>query len=105
MQFGGPAVARAQLQHLLDESERDHITIQVLPFAAGAFPGSGQSIYYSRGPVPQLDTVHLDQSHGPVFLDAEAQLNKYRVLLERMEAKTLSPEKSRDVIHSIAKDL
>ncbi|MFG2125754.1 helix-turn-helix domain-containing protein [Streptomyces sp. NPDC048710] len=105
MQFGGPAVARAQLQHLLEMSERDHIAIRVLPFAAGAFPGSGQSIYYSRGPVPQLDTVHLDQSHGPVFLDAEAQLSKYRVLLERMEDKTLSPEESRDLIHSIALDL
>ncbi|MEU9986387.1 helix-turn-helix transcriptional regulator [Streptomyces sp. NPDC007971] len=105
MQFGGPAVARAQLRHLLDATERDHITVRVLPFAAGAFPGSGQSIYYSRGPVPQLDTVHLDQSHGPVFLDAEAQLNKYRVLLKRMEAKALSPEKSREMIHSIAQDL
>lgn len=105
MQFGGPAIARAQLRHLLDMSERDHITIRALPFDAGAFPGSGQSIYYSRGPVPQLDTVHLDQSHGPVFLDAEAQLHKYRVLLERMEAKTLAPEKTRDVIHAIARDL
>jgi transcriptional regulator with XRE-family HTH domain len=105
MQFGGPTVARAQLRHLLDMSERDHVTIKVLPFASGGFPGSGQSIFYSRGPVPQLDTVHLDQSHGPVFLDAEAQLSKYRVLLERMEAKALPPEKSRDLIHSIAQDL
>ncbi|MBX9394735.1 DUF5753 domain-containing protein [Streptomyces sp. TRM72054] len=84
MQFGGPAITRAHLRHLLEMSEQDHITIKVLPFAAGGFPGSGQSIFYSSfyssGPVPQLDTVHLDQSHGPVFLDAEAQLNKYRDL-------------------------
>ncbi|KUL24486.1 Scr1 family TA system antitoxin-like transcriptional regulator [Streptomyces regalis] len=86
-------------------SERDHITIKVLPFAAGGFPGSGQSIFYSTGPVPQLDTVHLDQSHGPAFLDAEAQLAKYRVLLDRMEAKALPPEKSRDLIRSIVQDL
>ncbi|KUN94527.1 helix-turn-helix domain-containing protein [Streptomyces caeruleatus] len=105
MQFGGPTVARAQLQHLLSMSERAHITIKVLPFAVGGFPGSGQSIFYSTGPVPQLDTVHLDQSHGPVFLDAEAQLAKYRVLLDRMEAKALPPEKSRDLIQSIAQDL
>ncbi|TGA85816.1 helix-turn-helix transcriptional regulator [Streptomyces sp. MZ04] len=105
MQFGGPIVTRAQLKHLIDMSEREHITIRVIPFAAGTFPGSGQSIYYSAGPVPQLDTVNLDQSHGPVFLDAEAQLDKYRVLLDRMEATALPHVKSRDFIHSIARDL
>lgn len=105
MQFGGTGVAKGQLQHLLDMSERDHITVKVLPFAAGSFPGSGQSLFYSRGAVPQLDTVHLDQSHGPAFLDAEAQLSKYRVLLERMEAKALSPKESRNLIHTIGQEL
>lgn len=106
MQFGGPTVTRAQLKHLVDMSEREHITLHVIPFTAGTFPGSGQSIYYSAGPVPQLDTVNLDQSHGPVFLDAEAQLDKYRVLLDRMEATALPPAKSRDLIHSsIIQDL
>ncbi|MFF8637080.1 helix-turn-helix domain-containing protein [Streptomyces pilosus] len=105
MQFGGPAVARAQLQHLLDMSERDHVTIRVLPFTAGGFPGSGQSIFYSHGPVPQLDTVHLDQSHGPVFLDAEAQLDMYRILLDRLHSRALGPEASRKVIHNVLRDL
>ncbi|WP_406354796.1 helix-turn-helix domain-containing protein [Streptomyces sp. NBC_01635] len=105
MQFGGPTVAAAQLRHLLDMSERDHITLKVLPFTAGGFPGSGQSIFYSHGPVPQLDTVHLDQSHGPVFLDAEAQLDMYRVLLERLDSTALTPEGSRNVIHHLIRDL
>ncbi|MEU9637702.1 helix-turn-helix transcriptional regulator [Streptomyces tendae] len=99
MQFGGPSIARRQLQHLVDMSERDNVTIRVIPFAAGGFPGSGQSIFYSAGPVQQLDTVHLDQSHGPVFLDAAAQLDKYRILLDRTEAKALPQTDSRDLIH------
>lgn len=105
MRFGGTPVAKGQLQHLLDMSERDHITLKVIPFAAGSFPGSGQSIFYSRGPVPQLDTVRLDQSHGPVFLDAEAQLDMYRALLDRMESLALTPAPSRDVIHKLLRDL
>ncbi|MEU1041988.1 helix-turn-helix transcriptional regulator [Streptomyces sp. NPDC005907] len=105
MKFGGPSVTRVQLKHLLDMSERPHITVRVIPFDAGAFPGSGQSIYYSMGPVPQLDTVNLDQSHGPAFLDSEAQLDKYRVLLDRMEATALSPAQSRDFIHKVVQDL
>lgn len=105
MQFGGPKVTGQQLRHLLEMSERDHITLQVIPFSAGAFAGSGQSIYYLQGAVPHLDTVNLDQSHGPVFLDAEAQLEKYRVLLSRMEAIALAPGASRDFIHNIAQNL
>lgn len=105
MGVGGQRVARAQLQHLLDMSERNHITIRVLPFGVGAFPGSGQSINYLYGPVPQLDTAQLDQFHGPVLLDAEALLHKYRNLLDIVEATALSPEKSRDLIHHIAQNL
>ncbi|TQE31036.1 XRE family transcriptional regulator [Streptomyces ipomoeae] len=105
MSVGGRNVARAQLQHLLDMSEQAHITIRVLPFGVGAFPGSGQSINYLHGAVSQLDTAQLDQFHGPVMLDAEALLEKYRRLLDVVEATALTPEKSRDLIHSIAQDL
>ncbi|WP_405480088.1 helix-turn-helix domain-containing protein [Streptomyces sp. NBC_00009] len=105
MKLGGRDVTRAQLKHLLDMNEREHIAIGVITFDTGVLAGSGQSIYYSEGPVPHLDTVNLDQSHGPVFLDAEAQLHKYRVLLDRMEAASLPPAKSQDFIHSVVHDL
>ncbi|MDW4903886.1 helix-turn-helix transcriptional regulator [Streptomyces sp. ADMS] len=105
MRVGGRDVARTQLRHLIDMSEQAHITVRVLPFDVGAFPGSGQSINYLHGHVPQLDTAQLDQFHGPVLLDAEAHLEKYRLLLDTVEATALTPEKSRDLILAIAQDL
>ncbi|WP_455360599.1 helix-turn-helix domain-containing protein [Streptomyces sp. SYSU K21746] len=105
MQFGGPAVARRQLLHLLDMGEREHITLHVIPFAAGAYPGAGQSIYYVHGSVPQLDTVQLDQAHGPKLVDAEAELQVYRLVLERMEALALKPDESYRFIHTIVESL
>ncbi|MGW0706688.1 helix-turn-helix domain-containing protein [Streptomyces sp. NPDC002643] len=102
---GGPSVAKRQLKHLVELSEREHITIEVIPFAIGAYPGSGHHVFYAHGPVPQLDTVSLDQSHGPVLVDAEAQLEMYRLLLDRMEHVALTPSKSRDFIHSLIHDL
>jgi transcriptional regulator with XRE-family HTH domain len=102
---GGSQVANRQLEHLVEQSERDHITVQVIPFAIGAYPGSGQTILYVHGPVPQLDTVSLDQSHGPALVDAEAQLQTYRILLARMESVALKPEASRDFIHNLTRDL
>ncbi|MFE9610169.1 Scr1 family TA system antitoxin-like transcriptional regulator [Streptomyces sp. NPDC006012] len=105
MRVGGRRVARDQLRHLISMSLRDHITIRVLPFDIGAFPGSGQSINYLCGPVPELDTVQLDQFHGPLLVDAEAHLEKYRRLLDVVEASALSPEKSRDLIQVITQNL
>lgn len=104
-EVGGTGTARSQLQRLLAMSERDHITIQAIPFKAGAIPGSGQSLYYAYGPVPELDTVHLDQSHGLVFLDAEVQLRDYRTLFRKIEEVALSPADTRDLIHHIKQRL
>ncbi|MFE7616463.1 helix-turn-helix transcriptional regulator [Streptomyces sp. NPDC057496] len=105
MEFGGSAVAGRQLAYLLAMSEHEHITIQVVPFKAGGYPGAGQPVYYVHGPVPQLDTVQLDQAHGIVLLDAEAQLHKYRRVLSRLESLALGVSESRDLIHNIAQNL
>ncbi|MDK0521824.1 helix-turn-helix transcriptional regulator [Streptomyces sp. ML-6] len=105
MQFGGRSVARAQLDHLLSVSENPHITLRVIPFKAGAFPGAGQTVNYAEGPVPQLDTVQVDSTHGPEFLYEEDQLAKYRSHLDWMEGIALPPNESRDFIHGIARHL
>lgn len=105
MQFGGRDVARHQLDYLLAVSERENVTVLVLPFTQGAFPGAGQTVVYAEGPVPQLDTVQVDSSHGPVFLHAEAQLAKYRAQLDLLEELSLSPERSRDFIREITREL
>ncbi|MEW2485895.1 helix-turn-helix transcriptional regulator [Streptomyces sp. NPDC048411] len=105
MQFGGRKVARAQLEHLLAMSERRNITLRVTPFEAGAFPGAGQTVNYAEGPVPQLDTVQVDSTHGPEFLFGYAQLSKYRSHFDWMERIALPAEQSRDFIHDIARHL
>ncbi len=105
MQFGGRDVARGQLKYVLEVSEWDHVTVLVIPFDHGAFPGAGQTVVYAEGPVRQLDTVQIDNSHGPDFLYAEGQLAKYRDQLDLLEGLALSPERSRDFIREIAHHL
>ncbi|MEV7340740.1 helix-turn-helix transcriptional regulator [Streptomyces sp. NPDC093544] len=105
MGFGGPDITRAQLIHLLEMSDQPTITILVIPFGEAGFPASGQPITCAVGPVPQLDTVILDTDHGCEYLDAEAQLNRYRSVLDRMESRALPEPKSLDLIQRIARDL
>ncbi|GAB2877939.1 helix-turn-helix domain-containing protein [Streptomyces mayteni] len=102
MGFGGTVVSRKQLEHLVEMSERKHITVLTVPFGAGAFPSSGHGIIYLEGDVPKLDTVQLDTDHGPAFVDTEPHLVKYRTVLDRMHACALGPKESRDLIHHIA---
>ncbi|WBO66072.1 helix-turn-helix domain-containing protein [Streptomyces camelliae] len=105
MQFGGPRVTREQLEYLLVQSETEGVTVLVVPFANGGFPGAGQTVLYAEGPSEQLDTVQIDNSHGPDFLYGEKELSKYRAHLDRMEDLALSPDDSRDFIHTIAQGL
>lgn len=105
MQFGGRTVARTQLKHLIAMSERDNVTLRVIPFEAGEFPGAGQTVVYGEAAVPQLDAVQVDSTHGPEFLHLETQLTRYRTQLEGMERVSLCPKDSRDFIHAIARQL
>lgn len=105
MRFGGLDVVRGQLRHLLDVSERDNVTVVVVPFDCGGFPAAGQTVLYADGAVPQLDTVQVDSSHGPDFLYADSQLAKYRAQLDWLEEQALSPNRSRDFIRDIAHQL
>ncbi|MBU7596956.1 helix-turn-helix domain-containing protein [Streptomyces sp. P38-E01] len=105
MQFGGAAAAKRQLNHLLEAGDRASVTLLIIPFAAGEFPGAGQTITYAAGPVPQLDTVILDASHGPEILYSETELAKYRALLGRTVEIALGAEESREFLVGIIEDL
>ncbi|MCH0541799.1 helix-turn-helix transcriptional regulator [Streptomyces sp. MUM 203J] len=102
---GGREVARAQLRHIIDMSERDNVTVRVMPFGCGAFPSTGQPIDYVYGPVRKLDTVQVDTHFGCQFHDAEAQLAKFRHTLDELEAISLDPAESRDFIDKLMREI
>lgn len=105
MRFGGRRVAGGQLDFLLKQSERENVTVRVIPFEAGGFPDAGSSTLYAYGPVAQLDTVQTDTPTGAAFLDAETRLVNYRAVLDRTEERAYSPERSRDFIHEMAQQV
>ncbi|MER6504939.1 helix-turn-helix transcriptional regulator [Streptomyces sp. NPDC001455] len=105
MQYGGRKVAAGQLEHLLKESERDNVTVRVIPFAAGGFPNAGSSTHYVYGPVPQLDTVQTDALLGSGFVDGEARLRVFRAVLDRTEGRSLDPQSSKDFIKEVAEQV
>ncbi|WP_327430830.1 helix-turn-helix domain-containing protein [Streptomyces sp. NBC_01236] len=102
---GDRATSRAQLVHLLELSEADHIAVRVIPFDLEGFAGAASAMAYAGGPVPKLDTVVRDAPQGAAFIDSEAQLNAFRTLFRKVEAVSLEAERSRDFIHRLTKEL
>jgi hypothetical protein len=105
MRFGDHKVLRRQIDHLLEQAERPHITVRVVPFSAGGFANAGSSTLYACGPVPQLDTVQIDVPTGVTFLHAETYLVNYRAVLDRMRERALEPEASLDFIRQAAREI
>lgn len=97
--------SRAQLARIMEVSEADAVTVRVIPFELDGFGGAGSAMVYAGGAVPQLDTVVCDGPNGTVFIDAAAQLGHFRTLFHKVEAASLEPERSRDFIHRLAKEL
>lgn len=97
--------SRAQLVRLAELSEADHITVRVIPFNLDGFGGTWTPMMLAGGAVPKLDTAVRDAPHGTAFIDSEAQLGVLRALFRKMEAVSLDPARSRDVIYRLTKEL
>lgn len=95
----------AQLRRILDEIERGHATVRVIPTDQDGFAGAGASMMYMGGPLAQLDTGLRDTPGGTMFIDAEAQLKRLRTLFRKVEKASLEPTASRDFIHHLTKEL
>ncbi|MFC7265666.1 helix-turn-helix domain-containing protein [Streptomyces lutosisoli] len=105
IRVGDRTASRAQLARVLEYSEADHVTVRVIPFDLDGFTDAGSAMGYAGGAVSKLDTVVRDAPHGSALVDSEAQLGSFRTLFRRVEGASLEPERSRDFIHRLTKEL
>ncbi|MEV7196342.1 helix-turn-helix transcriptional regulator [Streptomyces sp. NPDC093510] len=99
------AVARRQLLHIAEQSERPQVVVRVVPFDVDGFTDIGNALLIAGGQVPKLDTVLVDTAHGGAFVDAEAQLSRYRRVLDNVESAAMGVVESRDFIVRLAKSI
>ncbi|MFE7633778.1 helix-turn-helix domain-containing protein [Kitasatospora sp. NPDC057518] len=103
--FGGTDVLRKQLHSLIDDSLRDDVSIRVVPFTTHTYPGPLENLVYSFGEVPELDTVEVELSRNPIYLDDPAELASYRQVFDHIAQAALSDEDSQDLIRQTLKNL
>ncbi len=90
---GGPGVLAGQISHLVQLSDDfPDLTIQVLPFSAGAHAAAGSaSLAILRFPdAPSLGVVYLEALSGGVYLESQEDLARYIRAFALLRASALS---------------
>ncbi|WP_433328173.1 helix-turn-helix domain-containing protein [Spirillospora sp. CA-294931] len=100
-QIGGAAVMAAQLRHLVRLGERDEITIQVIPFGAGAHAAiNGSYIVLEFEKAPTI--VHLEHTASSLFLDLPGDIGRYVDGVKALQDVALPPDRSLLMIEKVA---
>ncbi|MDA4887182.1 helix-turn-helix transcriptional regulator [Streptomyces sp. MS2A] len=97
--------AVSQLRFILEEIEKGHATVRIVPVDRDGFAGADASMMYLGGPVPKLDTGLLDSPTGTLFIDAAPHLDRLRALFRTVKKSSLNPSESRDFVHRLTKEL
>ena len=101
--FGGPAVMRAQLHHLIEAAALPHVTLQVVPFARGGHAGASGSFTVLRFDEPDLpDVVYIEQLTGAVYLEQRSDVEHYLAVMDQLSTEALPPADSARFIEQVA---
>ena len=102
---GGADVLARQIGHLAQLSEdAPAITLQVLPFSAGAYIGAGSgSLAILKFPdAPSLGVVYLEALSGGVYLESQSDVARYIRAFALLGAAALSPCDSTRLLRRLA---
>ena len=102
---GGPEVMAEQLTHLGELAARKNITVQVLPFNAGAHPAMHGGFKVIKFPEPiDPDVVYLEEQTGALYLEKPEDVRRYSLMFDFLRAQALSPEDSAALIAQLASE-
>jgi transcriptional regulator with XRE-family HTH domain len=95
---GSPALMVTQLRHLLELSERENVTIQVLPFSAGFHRALAGPFVVLRFPPGAADVVYIEGHAGDRYLETRSDVDLYKDVFADVTRRALPQLESRDLI-------
>ncbi|GAA2578883.1 helix-turn-helix transcriptional regulator [Winogradskya consettensis] len=102
---GGDDVMRDQLFRLAEMAALPNVTLQILPFAAGAHAGMDGTFAILDFPdAEDPDVVFVENATGGLFLEKVDELSKYNSIFDAIRSTALPPEESRNMIALLAEE-
>ncbi len=103
--FGSPDDVREQLDHLVDVSRRRHVSLRVVPFAAGLHAGlQGLFTILQYADDRDRDVVAVESHTGERFLELPSNVLDYLRIFDAITRKALDQDESRALITEIRDD-
>jgi transcriptional regulator with XRE-family HTH domain len=86
--IGGPELAREQLAHLLEMSERTSVSLQIAPLGHRGRPAVGGPLTLLRFAHRDLpDIAYLEQLTSALYLDRPADVDHYTLVMDTLVAR------------------
>jgi transcriptional regulator with XRE-family HTH domain len=102
---GSQGVMRGQLEHLAEMAQRPKVTVQVVPFARGAYPGMTGRFEIIGFPWPTDPGVaYVEHRAGALYLEEPREIEAHVVAFEHTSALAVSPSESLTMIRDAAKE-
>jgi transcriptional regulator with XRE-family HTH domain len=82
---GSRQVVRDQLQYLTEIADHPAVTLQIMPFSAGAHPAIGGPFTILRFAETDLaDVVYIEQLTSALYLDKPVEVDRYLAVMEQL---------------------
>ncbi|MFY1633359.1 helix-turn-helix domain-containing protein [Solwaraspora sp. WMMB335] len=103
---GGRDVMRGQLAHLVSSSKQANLTIQVIPFDAGAYMSmDGGFIILRFAEAEDPDVVCVDIRTRSLYVDDPAEVRRYTLAYEQLLALAATPDESVKLIEAAMEEM
>ncbi|MET8038651.1 helix-turn-helix transcriptional regulator [Streptomyces sp. NPDC005345] len=100
---GSPEIVREQLEHLNALGGKPHITIQVLPYTAGAHAGLSGQFSILQFADSSAAVVYVERFSSDLYLEKPSDVRDFGMKHDQMQAKAFDAADSRDVIADVIK--
>ena len=103
--IGSRPVMQAQLEALVEATQRPNVRLQVVPFDTGGHSAAGGAFSILRFPDQELpDIVYVEQLASALYLDKRDDVELYVDAMERLCVEADPPDRTADTLRSILKD-
>jgi transcriptional regulator with XRE-family HTH domain len=104
---GGQEAMRRQIQRLITESEKPTVTIEIVPFSAGAHPGmQGPFMLFEFPDAADDDALYLENpSDSRWNRDDPEEISTFRERFEVLRKLSLGPQGSVDLLRRLLDEL
>jgi transcriptional regulator with XRE-family HTH domain len=102
---GGRDVMRDQLQYLIEVTQRYPVAVHILPFSAGALPGSDNIVIFGFDPELDGDVVYVDSETAQRMYEDRDLVRQCTYIFNAALALALPARESQDLIRAVIKEL